>query len=46
MGVWYWQKEEIEDEEMWDKIFTMEGGSVNFFFSKKPAEAMSTRNKL
>ena len=50
LGIWIRgknkQNKHVEGKEMWDKIFTMENGAVNFFYSDKPVEAMMARNML
>lgn len=35
-----------ENRNVWDNVFTMEDGAVNFFISDKPLEAIKARNIL
>ena len=46
VGVWISETGAKEDRLMWDKVFSIEDGAVNLFFSDRPIEAIKARNVL
>lgn len=46
LGVWYWTEQDTEGPQMYNRLFGQLGGSIDFFFSDRPLEAMQARDAI